>query len=216
MQRATWIPLALAVGAFLGSAGQTLAGIDIVQITNLTASSGVHNVPYTDSDFPVATDVTFTGLSLELDFADSTKVSESLYDSHNVAQTSLGSILSSGGDTLSTAPFDTSAHGGLVNETLGFTFPTDTVNVYTAPLPSTTTASTSGASRFYLEARGLSTGGSFDLYVADSNVDFYNVGTLSLLEAPNTATPEPSSFLLFGMAVTGLGVARWRKRKQAA
>ena len=36
--------------------------------------------------------------------------------------------------------------------------------------------------------------------------------------APQTGspTPEPSSFLLFGMAVTGLGVARWRKRKQAA
>ena len=28
--------------------------------------------------------------------------------------------------------------------------------------------------------------------------------------------PEPSSFLLFGMAVSGLGFARWRKRKQAA
>jgi len=32
----------------------------------------------------------------------------------------------------------------------------------------------------------------------------------------DAAAPEPTSFILFGMAVTGLGVARWRKRKQTA
>lgn len=36
------------------------------------------------------------------------------------------------------------------------------------------------------------------------------------INAPGAATPEPSSFILFGMAVSGLGVARCRKRKQVA
>jgi hypothetical protein len=39
---------------------------------------------------------------------------------------------------------------------------------------------------------------------------------LQLRDLGPAATPEPSSFILFGMAFTGLGVARWRKRKQSA
>jgi hypothetical protein len=45
------------------------------------------------------------------------------------------------------------------------------------------------------------------------NID--DVAPLVGLGAPSN-TPEPSSFILFGMAVTGLGAARWRKRKQRA
>lgn len=61
-------------------------------------------------------------------------------------------------------------------------------------------------------------------FTADSTgtekVTFTSGGPIDALQlrdlGPATATPEPSSFILFGMAVTGLGVARWRKRKQTA
>ena len=59
-------------------------------------------------------------------------------------------------------------------------------------------------------------------YVATGTANFITISgatldfRLSGDPVGGSSTPEPSSFLLFGMAVTGLGVARWRKRKQTA
>jgi len=213
MRRVTRIVLAMVAGFFLGSAGTARAAImDVVQIDNLTGSAGVHNVPYTDSDFPVATAVTWTHLTLTLNFNDGTHVAETLYDSSNVAQTSLAA-----GGILSTASFDPSAHvGGLNSVSFNYIFPTATVDIYTAALPSTTTTPVSISTALSGATAPLSTGQSVDIvaFNADPNTGAsYNDGTMTLLPAPATATPEPSSFILFGMAVTGLGVARWRKRK---
>lgn len=55
-------------------------------------------------------------------------------------------------------------------------------------------------------------GGNFMLEAPSSTADFRLTGD----PVGVSSTPEPSSFVLFGIAVTGLGVARWRNRKQAA
>jgi hypothetical protein len=48
-------------------------------------------------------------------------------------------------------------------------------------------------------------------------VDLTEVQTPGFATTTATAsTPEPSSIVLLGMGITGLGVARWRKRKQTA
>jgi hypothetical protein len=55
----------------------------------------------------------------------------------------------------------------------------------------------------------------FDNGITFGSIPSFNIAfTDPAVSSSNT--PEPSSFALFAMAVTGLGVARWHKRKQVA
>lgn len=42
------------------------------------------------------------------------------------------------------------------------------------------------------------------------------LGAFEVFGSPTSPVPEPSSIALLGMGIAGLGIARWRKRKQAA
>jgi hypothetical protein len=87
----------------------------------------------------------------------------------------------------------------------------------------------SNVTEYYLTLTGAAASdGSYVLWDVDfgtSSAEFEPNGgspiavdaeSFQLVGNEGSATPEPSSIVLLGMGITGLGVARWRKRKQAA
>ena len=203
------LPLLCGMGLCLTGV-QANADQDQVQISNLTFSGGVISVPYGANDFPVSDDVTFNNLTLTETFGNSTVVPDTLFDSSNVAQTSLGSILSPDGNILTGNVFDTTANGGLTAITLNGTLSLTTLNVYNSPLPATTTQPTTVDVNFSATYSTPTTGGSINFYATDNSgspfAAQYAIGTLSLVNVgpPQATVPEPNCFAFLAAVSCGL------------
>jgi hypothetical protein len=110
-------------------------------------------------------------------------------------------------ETLSVTITDSASQGETFKTTLSFTG--YTAGNYTALAPSVSPSPTTFDLGSY----------EYSVYYLATQSTGAQTGSIQVgLEATSisSSTPEPSSFILFGMGVTGLGVARWRKRNQTA
>lgn len=204
--------LALLLGTGIGSICVSAhASQDQFQVSNLTASGGILSIPYDPTDYPIASDITFNSIVLTENYADSTIVTDTLYDSTNTAQTSLGSILS-GNNILTGLTFNAEAHGGLTSATLtGETGPL-TADVYTSAGIGGTTGTTDILPTFSATFTGAKTGDFVNIYLYGDNpgrpATPYAAGTLSLMA---TDVPEPGMIAL--LAASGCaGLIGLRRR----